>query len=140
MVAGSHGSTYGGNPLAMAVAGAVLDVITAPGFLEQVRLTGSHFQQHLAMLLAEHPRVVAEVRGEGLLLGLKLHVPAAAFVARAREHGLLVVGSTENVVRLVPPLIVVIAGSTTYAKIAAVSTQTPAIASARAQRSRAPRR
>jgi acetylornithine/N-succinyldiaminopimelate aminotransferase len=106
MVAGSHGSTYGGNPLAMAVAGAVLDVITAPGFLEQVRLTGSHFQQHLAMLLGEHSRVIAEVRGQGLLLGLKLHVPVAAFVTRAREHGLLVVGSTENVVRLVPPLIV----------------------------------
>jgi acetylornithine/N-succinyldiaminopimelate aminotransferase len=106
MVAGSHGSTYGGNPLAMAVAGAVLDVVTAPGFLDKVRLAGSHLQQHLAMLLAEHPGVVAELRGEGLMLGVKLHVPAAAFVARARENGLLVVGATENVVRLVPPLIV----------------------------------
>jgi acetylornithine/N-succinyldiaminopimelate aminotransferase len=106
MVAGSHGSTFGGNPLAMAVANAVIDVVTAPGFLEHVRLMSSHFQQHLAMLLAEHPGVIAEVRGQGLLLGLKLHAPAAAFVARAREAGLLAVGATENVVRLVPPLII----------------------------------
>jgi len=106
MTPGSHGSTYGGNPLAMAVGNAVLDVIAAPGFLDRVRLISSHLQQHLAMLLAEHPKVIAEVRGKGLLLGLKLHVPAAAFLAKAREKGLLVVGATENVVRLVPPLIV----------------------------------
>jgi acetylornithine/N-succinyldiaminopimelate aminotransferase len=106
MVPGSHGSTYGGNPLAMAVAGAVLDVVSAPGFLEHVRLMGSHLQQSLSMLLSEHPRVVAEVRGQGLLLGMKLHVPAAAFIARARESGLLAVGATENVVRLAPPLII----------------------------------
>jgi acetylornithine/N-succinyldiaminopimelate aminotransferase len=106
MVPGSHGSTYGGNPLAMAVGNAVLDVVTAPGFLEHVRLMSSHLQQHLAMLLSEHPGVIAEVRGQGLLLGLKLNVPAAAFIARAREAGLLVVGATENVARLAPPLIV----------------------------------
>jgi acetylornithine/N-succinyldiaminopimelate aminotransferase len=106
MVAGTHGSTYGGNPLAMAVGNAVLDLMTAPGFLEQVRRTGSHFQQHLAMLLSEYPHVVSEVRGRGLMLGLKLHVPAPAFIAALRERGMLAVGATENLVRLVPPLIV----------------------------------
>ncbi len=106
MTAGSHGTTFGGNPLAMAVGNAVLDVVTEKGFLERVRRVGSHLQQHLAMLLAEHPKVIAEVRGTGLMLGLKLHVPAAPFLAKLRENGLLVVGATENVARLVPPLIV----------------------------------
>ena len=106
MTAGSHGSTFGGNPLAMAVGNAVLDVVLAPGFLEHVRRVASHLQQHLAMLLAEHPNVVAEVRGDGLMLGLKLNVPAAAFIDRARANRLLVIGATENVVRILPPLIV----------------------------------
>ncbi len=106
MTPGSHGSTYGGNPLAMAVGNAVLDIVTAPGFLDRVRLIGSHFQQLLAMLLSEYPHVVEEVRGRGLMLGLKLNVPAAGFVAALRERKLLVVGATENVIRLVPPLIV----------------------------------
>jgi acetylornithine/N-succinyldiaminopimelate aminotransferase len=69
-------------------------------------MVGSHLQQHLAMLLSEHPKVIAEVRGTGLILGLKLNVPSAAFLAKLRENGLLVVGATENVARLVPPLIV----------------------------------
>jgi len=106
MTAGSHGSTFGGNPLAMAVGNAVLDVVLAPGFLEHVRRVASHLQQHLAMLLAEHPNVVAEVRGDGLMLGLKLNVPAAAFIDRARANRLLVISATENVVRILPPLIV----------------------------------
>jgi acetylornithine/N-succinyldiaminopimelate aminotransferase len=106
MTPGSHGSTYGGNPLAMAVGNAVIDIVAAPGFLQRVRLTGSHFQQHLAMLLSEYPHVVAEVRGRGLMLGLKLNVPAAGFLAALRENKLLAVGATENVIRLVPPLIV----------------------------------
>ncbi len=106
MTPGSHGSTYGGNPLATAVGNAVIDIVAAPGFLERVRLIGSHFQQHLAMLLSEYPHVVAEVRGRGLMLGLKLNVPAAGFLAALRENKLLAVGATENVIRLVPPLIV----------------------------------
>lgn len=104
MTAGTHGSTYGGNPLAMAAGNAVLDVVLAPGFLEQVRKLAGSMQQNLAMLQAEHPDVVAEVRGRGLLLGLKLHVPAAAFISRLRENHVIGVGATENVVRLLPPL------------------------------------
>jgi acetylornithine/N-succinyldiaminopimelate aminotransferase len=104
MTAGTHGSTYGGNPLAMAAGNAVLDVVLAPGFLENVRKLAGSMQQNLAMLQAEHPGVIAEVRGRGLLLGVKLHVPAASFIARLRDNRLITVGATENVVRLVPPL------------------------------------
>jgi acetylornithine/N-succinyldiaminopimelate aminotransferase len=104
MTAGTHGSTYGGNPLAMAAGNAVLDLVLAPEFLEQVRKISGSMQQHLAMLAAEHPGVIAEVRGRGLLLGLKLHVPAASFIAKLRENRLLSVGATENVARLLPPL------------------------------------
>ena len=104
MVAGTHGSTFGGNPLAMAVANAVLDIVLAPGFLERVRALSGYLQQNLAMLISQHPGVIAEIRGAGLLIGLKMHVPNAAFVARLREKNLLAVGATENVVRLLPPL------------------------------------
>jgi acetylornithine/N-succinyldiaminopimelate aminotransferase len=104
MTVGSHGSTYGGNPLAMAAGNAVLDLVLKPDFLERVRAISGFMQQNLAMLASEHPTVIAEVRGRGLLLGLKLHVPAAPFIARLRENRLLAVGATENVVRLLPPL------------------------------------
>jgi acetylornithine/N-succinyldiaminopimelate aminotransferase len=104
MTPGSHGSTYGGNPLAMAAGNAVLDVVLEPDFLPSVRRAAGYMQQSLAGVAAEHPAVIEELRGHGLLLGLKLHVPAAAFIAKLREHGLLAIGATENVVRLVPPL------------------------------------
>ena len=104
MTTGTHGSTYGGNPLAMAAGNAVLDIVLAPDFLPNVRRTAGHMQQSLAGLAAEHPDVIEEIRGHGLLLGLKLHVPAAAFIAKLRDKGLIAIGATENVVRLMPPL------------------------------------
>lgn len=106
MTAGSHGSTFGGNPLAMAVGNAVLDVILAPGFLERVRDNGLLFKQRLAELKDRHPSVIAEIRGEGLLIGLRCVAPQADVIAAAREQGLLTAGAGENVVRLLPPLIV----------------------------------
>ena len=106
MTMGSHGSTFGGNPLAMAVANAVLDVVLAPIFLERVRRISGHFQQQLAGLQAEHPGVIAEIRGQGLLLGLKLNVPSTNFLASLLDNRMLAVGATENVIRLAPPLIV----------------------------------
>ncbi|MGQ0741172.1 MAG: aspartate aminotransferase family protein [Alphaproteobacteria bacterium] len=106
MKAGSHGSTYGGNPLAMAVGNAVLDVMLAPTFLEHVRRISGQFQQQLGALRAEHPGVIAEIRGQGLLLGLKLYVPASDFLAGLLGNRMLAVGATENVIRLAPPLIV----------------------------------
>lgn len=106
MTAGTHGSTFGGNPLAMAVGNAVLDVVLAPGFLERVRDAALRFKQQLAMLKDEHPGVIEEVRGEGLLLGLKTRVPNTEFAAALRERHLLAVGAGDNVVRILPPLTV----------------------------------
>ena len=106
MVAGTHGSTYGGNPLAMAVGNAVLDVVTAPGFLDHVSQTALRLTQRLAELKDRFPEVIAEVRGSGLLMGLKMNVPNTEFVAALRDEGLLTVGAGENVVRLLPPLII----------------------------------
>src|SRR4029079_12539784 len=83
MVAGTHGSTYGGNPLAMAVGNAVLDAILEPGFLEQIQSTSLRLKQELARLKDEHPDVVEEVRGSGLLMGIKVKPPMADVVAAA---------------------------------------------------------
>jgi acetylornithine/N-succinyldiaminopimelate aminotransferase len=106
MTVGSHGTTYGGNPLAMSVGNAVLDVVLEPGFLDRVKRAGLVLKQRLAELRDRHPGIVAEVRGEGLIMGLKTTVPNTAFVAAARKHHLLTIGAGDNVVRLVPPLIV----------------------------------
>jgi len=106
MTAGTHGSTFGGNPLAMAMGGAVLDVVLAPGFLETVQKTALRLKQQLAMLKDEYPGVIEEVRGEGLLLGLKCRVPNTEMVAALRERHLLSVGAGDNVVRIIPPLTV----------------------------------
>jgi len=105
MTAGTHGSTFGGNPLAMAVGNAVLDVILADGFLEHVRKAGLVLKQRLARLKDEHPRIIEDVRGEGLMMGLKCKVPNTEFVSAAFGEKLLVIGAGDNVVRLLPPLI-----------------------------------
>nr|WP_153205376.1 aspartate aminotransferase family protein [Niveispirillum sp. SYP-B3756] len=104
MVPGTHGSTFGGNPLAMAVANAVLDVITAPGFLEHVTQVGDLLKGKLDELVARYPTVLVEARGKGLMLGLKCVVNYADMVTRLRENGLLVAGAADNVVRILPPL------------------------------------
>lgn len=106
MTLGTHGTTFGGNPLAMAVGNAVLDVILAPGFLDDVQKTALRLRQSLAQLKDQHPQVIEEIRGEGLMLGLKLKTPNTDFVAQARAAGLLVVAAGDNVVRLLPPLII----------------------------------
>lgn len=106
MTVGTHGTTFGGNPLAMAVANAVLDVILSEGFLDRVAQSGLRLKQSLAALKDRHPQVIEEIRGEGLMLGLKLRTPNTEFVASARDAGLLVVGAGDNVVRLLPPLII----------------------------------
>jgi acetylornithine/N-succinyldiaminopimelate aminotransferase len=107
MVAGTHGSTYGGNPLAMAAGEAVLDVILEPGFLEHVTAMGERLRASLEQLIPNHDDLFEEVRGMGLMLGLKLKVDCRAFVAHMRDnHGLLTVGAGENVVRILPPLVI----------------------------------
>jgi acetylornithine/N-succinyldiaminopimelate aminotransferase len=104
MTAGTHGTTFGGNPLAMAVGNAVLDVVLAEGFIENVSRTASLFRQRLAELKDKHPKIVEDIRGEGLLLGIKTRVPNTEFMAAAREAKLLTVAAGDNVVRLLPPL------------------------------------
>jgi acetylornithine/N-succinyldiaminopimelate aminotransferase len=104
MTLGTHGTTFGGNPLAMAVGNAVLDVVLAPGFIEKVGQIALRLKQSLAELKDKHPQVIAEIRGEGLMLGLKLHTLNTDFVTEARAAGLLVVAAGDNVVRLLPPL------------------------------------
>jgi len=106
LTAGSHGSTFGGNPLAMAVGNAVLDVLLADGFLERVDRIGRLLRDRLEELARRHPRVIEEVRGAGLMLGLKCRVPNTEMVAALRQRGLLAVGAGDNVVRLLPPLII----------------------------------
>ena len=106
VTAGTHGSTFGGNPLAMAAGNAVLDVVLEPGFLDRVRKNEILFKQRLAEVKDRHPSVIAEVRGEGLLIGLRAAVPYGELVDALRAEKMLAVGAGENVVRLLPPLIV----------------------------------
>ncbi|SNY91788.1 acetylornithine aminotransferase apoenzyme [Cohaesibacter sp. ES.047] len=106
MVPGTHGSTYGGNPLAMAVGNAVLDVVLEEGFLERVRDISLVLKQRLAEIRDAHSDILTEIRGRGLLLGLKLTVPPAELLAACRGEGLLAVPAGDNVLRLAPPLII----------------------------------
>ncbi|WP_075291063.1 aspartate aminotransferase family protein [Pararhizobium arenae] len=106
MIAGTHGSTYGGNPLAMAVGNAVLDVVLADGFLEHVRDVALVFRQGLASIADRFPDVVESIRGDGLMLGLKAKVPSAELLQAIRAEQLLAVPAGENVIRLLPPLTV----------------------------------
>jgi acetylornithine/N-succinyldiaminopimelate aminotransferase len=105
MVAGTHGSTYGGNPLAMAVGNAVLDVVLADGFLQHVRDVALVFRQGLASLADRFPDIIEEIRGDGLMLGIKARVPSADLLKAIRAERLLAVPAGENVIRLLPPLV-----------------------------------
>lgn len=106
MKPGLHGTTYGGNPLAMAVGNAVLDVVLADDFIQNVRDVALVFRQGLAALSDRFPDVIEEIRGEGLMLGIKAKVPAGELVAAMREEHLLGVPAGDNVIRLLPPLVV----------------------------------
>jgi acetylornithine/N-succinyldiaminopimelate aminotransferase len=106
LTAGSHGTTFGGNPLAMAVGNAVLDVILADGFLPGVAQTAERLRKRVEAVTKRHPTVLEEVRGMGLLIGLKCKVPNADMTTRLRQAGLLAVPAGDNVVRLLPPLII----------------------------------
>jgi acetylornithine/N-succinyldiaminopimelate aminotransferase len=106
MTPGTHGSTFGGNPLAMAVGNAVVDVLLAPGFLEGVRKKALLMRQRLAEVHDRHGDVIAEVRGEGLLLGLRTNIPNGDLVDALRAEHVLAVAAGDNVVRLLPPLVI----------------------------------
>lgn len=106
MTLGSHGTTYGGNPLATSIGNAVLDVVLSEGFLDHSARMGQILKERLGELQGKHGSVIAEIRGQGLLLGLKTHVPIADFVAAARAEKIIIIPAADNVARLLPPLII----------------------------------
>jgi acetylornithine/N-succinyldiaminopimelate aminotransferase len=106
MVVGTHGSTYGGNPLACAAGQAVLDVVANDEFLAHVRRMSDRLRGALEQMIPNHDHLFESVRGMGLLLGVKLKSDSRAFVAHLREHGLLTVAAGDNVVRVIPPLVI----------------------------------
>jgi len=106
MTYGTHGSTYGGNPLAMAVGNAALDVILGDGFLANVVRMGGVLETRFKAVAAAHPKVFGSVRGMGLIRGFECKIPNTDVVAALRRHGMLVVGGGDNVIRLLPPLII----------------------------------
>lgn len=105
LVAGSHGTTFGGNPLAMAVADALLEVILEEGFLDHVQKMGCLLWMRLQEVIDRHPTILEKIGGKGLMLGVKCRVPNTEMAAKLTEGGLLTVGAGDNNVRLVPPLI-----------------------------------
>lgn len=106
MTPGSHGSTYGGNPLAMAVGLAAVEELSSPALLDHVAEVSGYFTQQLEGLKARNPDVVEEIRGRGLLIGLKLKTPNREFMQHARDEKLLIAGGGDNCVRLLPPLVI----------------------------------
>jgi acetylornithine/N-succinyldiaminopimelate aminotransferase len=131
MVIGTHGSTYGGNPLAMAAGNAVLDVVSTPEFLAQVRETGARLRSALEQMLPNHDHLFESVRGLGLMLGIKMKTDSRAFVGYLRTRGILTVAAGDNVVRVLPPLIIDDADIRTFVdglSAAAADYEVPAVA------------
>jgi acetylornithine/N-succinyldiaminopimelate aminotransferase len=131
MVIGTHGSTYGGNPLAMAAGNAVLDVVATPEFLAQVRDTGARLRSALEQMLPNHDHLFEGVRGLGLMLGIKMKTDSRAFVGYLRTRGILTVAAGDNVVRVLPPLIIDDADIRTFVEglsAAAADYEVPAVA------------
>ena len=106
MTPGTHGSTFGGNPLAMSVGNAVLDIIFGKDFLENVKQKGKYFDQGLNKMKDKYPKIIAEIRGAGLIKGLKMLVDNTEFIQKLMNHKMLAIKAEENVTRLFPPLIV----------------------------------
>jgi acetylornithine/N-succinyldiaminopimelate aminotransferase len=107
MTGGSHGSTFGGNPMAVAAGNAVLDVMLAPGFFERAQANARLLRSRLERIVAAHPRLFVELRGKGHLLGIRCQqaLTAGDFVAKLRAEGLLCLTAGENVLRILPPLV-----------------------------------
>ena len=106
MTPGTHGSTFGGNPLAMSIGNIVLDIIFGKNFLENVKQKGKYFDQGLNKMKDKYPKIIGEIRGVGLIRGLKMLVDNTEFIAILMKHKMLAIKAEENVVRLFPPLIV----------------------------------
>ena len=106
MIPGTHGSTFGGNPLAMSVGNAVLDQIFKKGFLKNVQKISKYFQSELKKIQKEYSKIIKEVRGVGLLIGLQLHKDQTKFIEKLMDNNLLTIRAGENVIRILPPLTV----------------------------------
>ena len=104
MIAGTHGSTFAGNPLAMSVGNSVMDIISKKKFLKNVKNISKYFLSNLNKIKDKYPKVIKEIRGRGLLIGIKLHTDQAKFIRRLMENKLLTIRAAENVVRILPPL------------------------------------
>ena len=104
MKPGTHGSTFGGNPLAMSAGNAVMDIMFKKGFLSSVTKNGNHFLNGIHKLKEKYPKIIKEVRGKGLLIGLCLHKDQTKFIQKLMDNKLLTIRAAENVVRLLPPL------------------------------------
>jgi len=106
MTPGTHGSTFGGNPLAMAAGNAVLDILLEKDFLNNVKKKSEYFDKGLNKIQGKYPKIIKEIRGIGLLKGLKMSVDNVEFIKKLMEHKMLTVKAEENVIRLFPPLII----------------------------------
>jgi len=104
MVPGTHGSTFGGNPLAMSVGNAVLDKIFEKNFLKKVRNLSDYFMTNLNKIKEDYPKIIKEIRGKGLLIGIQLHNDQTNFIKKLTENKLLTIRAAENVIRILPPL------------------------------------
>ena len=104
MTAGTHGSTFGGNPLAMAVGNSVMDIIANKKFLNNIKSLSKYFLLNLTKIKNKHPKVIKEIRGRGLLIGIQLHTDQVNFIKRLMDNKLLTIRAAENVVRILPPL------------------------------------
>jgi acetylornithine/N-succinyldiaminopimelate aminotransferase len=106
MAIGTHGSTYGGNPLAMAAGQAVLDVVANDEFLAHVARMSERLRGALEQMIPNHDHLFESVRGLGLMLGVKMKTDSRAFVTYLRDHGILTVAAGDNVMRVLPPLVI----------------------------------
>ena len=104
MTAGTHGSTFGGNPLAMTVGNSVMDIISNKKFLKNVKKISEHFLSNLNKIKDEYPNIIKEIRGRGLLIGIQLKIDQAKFIKMLMDNNLLTIRAAENVVRILPPL------------------------------------
>ena len=104
MTPGTHGSTFGGNPLAMQVGNKVFDIISKKSFLNNVKKNSNYFHTELIKVKVKYPKVIKEIRGRGFLIGLRLHKNQIDFIKKLMDNKLLTIKAAENVIRILPPL------------------------------------
>ena len=104
MTSGTHGSTFGGNPLAMQIGNTIIDIISKKSFLRNVQKNSKYFFDHLVKIKKKYPKIIKEVRGRGYLIGLQLYSDQTNFISKLMDNKLLTIRAAENVVRILPPL------------------------------------